>query len=125
MSTRMWYLKKKHSDCSNIYGRKKFVIEGKYTQRKLHPFEEEFCGEVPKHLIKEYSEVTLFIDIMYVNGLAFMVLTTEHLGFIQCLCIRTAHEEQIVGTLKNFASTYKLRGFKARTVHSDRQFKCC
>lgn len=62
-----------------IYGRSKFAIEGKSTHCKHKTFEEGFSNEIPKYIINEYSKVTLFMDIMYVNGLAFMVLTANTL----------------------------------------------
>ena len=110
---------------TNIYGKSNFAIEGKSMQRKQKTFDEEFCEEIPEHLIREYGEVTLFVDIMHVNGLAFLVSTAKHLGFIQCICIRTAHEERIINTIKNFANVYQLKGFKVTTVHGDGQFRCC
>ena len=105
-----------------IHGKSRYAIAGKSTQRKQKTYEGEWSNDTPKHILKSYKNVTLFIDLMFVNGLPFMISTGKHLGFIQCMCLRTVQDSRLIETMQRFDAIYQLRDFKVKIIHADGQF---
>ena len=44
--------------------------------------------DIPQHIVKNYSKVSLYIDVMHVNGNMFLLGISKHIGLIQGVCIR-------------------------------------
>ena len=47
----------------------------------------EDIGDLPQHIIKDYSEISLYIDIMHANSIMFLVSASNHIGLIQYVCV--------------------------------------
>ena len=41
--------------------------------------------DIPSHIVKKYSKISLYIDVMHVNGIMFLVGASKYIGFIQCV----------------------------------------
>ena len=39
--------------------------------------------DIPPHIIKNNSNVSLYIDVIHINGIMFLVGTLKHIGFVQ------------------------------------------
>ena len=81
----------------------------------------ENIGDLPPYIIKEYSEVSLYIDVMYVNGIMFLVSASKHIGLIQSVCIQTKNRMKFLGTILLMIRIYRARGiFNIKTIGSDK-----
>ena len=83
------------------------------------PSEEEWSNDTPDHILKSYKNITLFVDLMFVNGFPFMISTGKHLGFIQCMCLQTVQDSKLIETMQRFDSMYQLKDFKVKVIHAD------
>ena len=108
-----------------IYGPNKHSVQGKSVQRTNNmPREDQILG-VPPSILKHYGEVTVGIDVMHINGVAFLINISKHIKFIQCICIRNKSDVMYVAAVKKMDNIYKLRGFKITTMYADRAFEHC
>ena len=91
-----------------IFGPNKHSVQGKTVQRTNRmPREDQILG-VPPSILKHYSEVTVGIDVMHVNGVAFLIATSKHIRFIQCICIRNKSDDMYIAAIKKMDDIYKL-----------------
>jgi hypothetical protein len=108
-----------------IFGPNKHSIQGKTVQRTNNmPREDQIIGVSPS-IIEHYSEVTVGIDVIHVNGVAFLINISKHIKFIQCICIRNKSDNMFVVAIRKMDNVYKLRGFKIKTLYADRAFEHC
>ena len=77
--------------------------------------------DVPPEVMAEYRNVHLDIDIMFVNGIAFLTAISRDLRLIHAkvFCRRTVGKLKEV--IKSYKSVYKKRGFVVKTMHNDNQ----
>ena len=71
-----------------IHGRHVAGMKGKTTKKPSKMSNPEEVRDVPQHIVENYSKVSLYIDVMHVNGIMFSVGVSRHIGFVQCVCIR-------------------------------------
>ena len=65
---------------------------------------------------------TLAIDIMFVNGIAFLVTISRHIKFGTAEMLKNQKSSTIFVALKHVLDTYKTNGFAVHTVLGDGQF---
>ena len=66
--------------------------------------------DIPSYIVKNYSKVSLYIDVMHVNGIIFLVGASKHIGLIQCVYIRKKHCEKFLEEILLMISEYRARG---------------
>lgn len=44
--------------------------------------------DIPSHIVKNYSKVSLYINVIHVNSIMFLVGVSSHIGLIQCVYIK-------------------------------------
>ena len=59
-----------------IFGQDIGMLKGKTVRKKPFPVATDYL-EIPKELINNHQDVTLCIDIMYINGLAFLTTVSR------------------------------------------------
>ena len=59
----------------NIYGKDVLTLKGKSTRSRPTPVVTDYVA-IPKKLLQIHQYVHLFMDIMYVNGMAFLTSTS-------------------------------------------------
>jgi hypothetical protein len=100
-------------------------VQGKTVQRTNNmPREDQILG-VPPSILEHYGTVTVGIDVMHVNGLAFLINVAKHIKFIQCICIRNKSDDMFIAAITKMDNIYRLQGFKITTMYADRAFKYC
>ena len=72
---------------NEIYGRDVAALKRKTTKKGSKMQNEDEVTDLPAHIIKNYSSVSLYIDVMHVNRITFLIGTSKHIGLIQCVCI--------------------------------------
>ena len=69
--------------CCDVAG-----MEGKTTKKPSKMPNPDEVRDIPSHPVKNDSKLSLYIDVMHVNGIMFLVGVSKHNGLIQCVCIR-------------------------------------
>ena len=60
-------------------------IKGKITKKPRKMLNPDEVRDVPQHIVQNYSNVSLYIDVIHVNGIMFMVDVSKHIGIAQCI----------------------------------------
>ena len=63
-------------------------MKGKRTKKRSKMPNPDEVRDVPQHIVKNYSKVSLYIDVMQVNSIMFLVGVSKYIGLVQCVCIR-------------------------------------
>ena len=63
-------------------------------------------------MLEEHDNVTLSVDIMYINGIPFMMTTSGAIHFSTAEMIINEHITTIMTLLKQIIHTYHKRGLK-------------
>ena len=79
-----------------IHGRDVAALKEKPTKKQSKVPNPDEIHDVPEHITKNYSKVSLYIDVMHVNGLMFLMSVSKHIGLVQCVCIRKKNREKFL-----------------------------
>ena len=79
------------------YGLGLSVLKGKGTRCEPTPVRSDYV-EIPHKLLKLHGEVHLFMDIMYVNGMAFLTSISGKLMFRHSIFIKNIKSDTIYST---------------------------
>lgn len=77
---------------------------------------------IPPETLEKCKEVTMAMDIMFVNKLAFLVTISRSLKFGTVECPQTRHLDQVLDAVKRRQELHAKRSFKLFTMHSDLEF---
>ena len=64
-----------------IYGPNIYAIKEKTVNKKVDHIIAPITN-IAKQILKEYKNITLFIDIIFVNGIKFLFTVSRHIDFI-------------------------------------------
>ena len=68
--------------------------------------------EIPKSILEINKNITLSIDIMYVNKIPFVTTISRHVEFTTVEDIQRRTKSQLVEFIKNVVAIYTQRGLK-------------
>jgi hypothetical protein len=92
----------------NIFGPKVGSLKGRTTRKTP----ETSLGEllpIPRDIFEKYRTVTIAIDIMYENGVSFLVSISSHLHFGTTDMIKDLKNLEIINGIKQISNIYKER----------------
>lgn len=108
----------------NIFGPDQPSIKGKTKQREVKHVREDNIQELLEHIQKEYgNNVTLEIDIMYVNSILFLITTSQHLRIVTAHRLKNRHANTIVDALDITLGLYRIRGLDVKQIFADGKFE--
>ena len=106
-----------------IHGRNVAALKGKTTKSPSKMPNPDEVTDLPQHIVKHYSQVNLYIDVMHVNGFMFLVGVSKHIGRIQCVCIRKKNREKFLEAILAMIREYRSRSvFNVVTIGADKAF---
>jgi hypothetical protein len=77
---------------------------------------------VPNSIMEKYRDVTLSVDIMFVNKLPFIVTISWNIKFGTVEAIKNRKHKVILAALKSVKRLYAQRGFRVKYGHVDNEF---
>jgi hypothetical protein len=106
-----------------IYGPDVSALRGKTVRRQVEHVPSNQVDPVLHSILKEHSDVTICLDILYVDGLVFVATVSRNLHFITIEYIPTRNiEKYVIPSFTKAYNVYKARGFSIRMVHADEEF---
>ena len=75
-------------------------------------------------MLEEHGNVTLTVDIMYINKIPFIVTLSRAIRFGTIEMIKDERKSTIIKSLEQVINAYHGRGFKICHILVDRQFEC-
>ena len=106
----------------DIFGPDIGSLKGKTTRRRPHRVN-PVSVLIPPGIHEKYKEVTLCGDIMFMNGIPFLITTSCHLHFSTVEAIPDQTVKSIVTAVKNIQKVYTVGGFRLRWALMDGQFE--
>ena len=94
------------------------VIKGNTTRSKPKEVVTDYM-EIPKSILESNKNITLSIDIMYVNKIPFVTTISRHVKFTTVEAIQRRTKAQLVKFIKNVVAIYNQRGFKVENALLD------
>ena len=105
----------------DIYGPNLGALKGKTVYRP-NPHVDTRTHPVPADLLSIHKRVTLEIDIMFVNKMAFFVTHSQNIHFITIDTLDNRQVTTIKKCLDDTIKIYHKRGFEVTSILSDNEF---
>ena len=105
----------------DIFGTNTNIVKGKTVTRATAHVREE-VSPVPPAILDRYREVTLSMDVYYVNKCAFLRTVSRHLMFRTTIPLLNEKLGAILRKVKAIVAQYNARGFRVVQIHGDNQF---
>ena len=99
------------SRAENIYGKDIHDLKVKTTRTKPKPVVIDYMV-MPKNILENSKNITLSIDIMFVNKIPFVTTIGRHIKFTTVEIIQKRTKSQLSEFIKNVVAIYTQRGFK-------------
>jgi hypothetical protein len=107
-----------------IFGRDIGSIKGKTTRRKLKGILGSVANNLPKEIMETYRDVTLCIDIMFVNKIPFFLSISRIIRFITVEVLDNRKQASLIKALQHIYGIYRKRGFRISNILGDSEFEC-
>jgi Reverse transcriptase (RNA-dependent DNA polymerase) len=106
-----------------IYGPDVTALRGKTVRRQVEHIPSNQVDPVLTSILKAHGNITLCLDILFVDGLVFVTTVSRNLHFITIDNIPSRHIEKcVIPSFKKVYNVYKSRGFSIKMVHADEEF---
>jgi hypothetical protein len=102
----------------DIFGKNLGSLKGKTVRRKspVTPTQEEL---IPTGIKERYTNVTVGMDIMFVNKVAFLVTISHDIKFGTVEHINSRRHDVVLAAVGRVKAVYAMRGFKLKRCHAD------
>ena len=102
-----------------IFGPSAAALKGKTTNSKNKTeVQEEVTNDVPEEILKEYKDVHVDIDIMYLNKITFFTAISRNIKLIRCRAIATRDKKRVQDAMQELIKEYVI----VRKIQGDNEF---
>ena len=98
-----------------IYGPNVYALKGKTMNRKVDHVVAPIT-KIPKKILKEYKNITLCIDVMFINGIKFLLTVSQNIDFITAQYVLSKKYSGHIKPIKMVCSMYAKRGFAIAAI---------
>jgi hypothetical protein len=106
----------------DIYGPSIAHLKGKTVRRKTDHIHTEITP-IPPDIKSKYRSITLCGDIIFINGIRFLITISRHIRFATGIQLPDAKIETLFSSIQAVNSIYRKRGFEVNALHMDGQFE--
>ena len=106
----------------DIYGPNLGALKGK-TVARPNPHVPAGVDHVPTSIMDVHHSVTLAIDIMFINKVAFLITSSRNLKFGTVEAISNRQTTTIIAKLRTVCQVYHHRGFHVSVILGDPEFE--
>ena len=103
-----------------LYGPDLGTLKGKTTRRK--PPRVDTSLIVPPTIAEEHKDVTIAIDVLHVNNVAFLATISRRIHFGTIEAIQNSNDSTLLHALRNTLSIYRRGGLRPRVILADGAF---
>ena len=105
-----------------IYGSNVYALKGKTTNRKVDHVVATIT-RIPKEILKEYKNITLCIDVMFINSIKFLLTVSLNIDFIIAQYVLSKKYSGYIKPIEMVCNMYAKRGFAVTAILADPEFK--
>ena len=106
-----------------IFGDNVHALKGKSTRRKPRVVVNDYV-EIPKEFIEAHKGVILFVDVLYIDGVTFLLTLSKNIRLITIWYIKDRKEETLLEAVDETFTKYNKAGFEIKEFHADNEFQC-
>jgi hypothetical protein len=106
----------------HIFGPDIGSLKGKTVRRRPH-LANPTIEPLPPQAMSRYRNVTLAVDVMYVNGIPMLVTISRNIRFATVEALPNRNILTLVKGIKSVATVYKRAGFRITTTLMDGEFE--
>ena len=106
----------------DIYGPNLGALKGK-TVAHPNPHVAAGVDQVPTSIMEVHRCITLAIDVMFINKVAFLITTSRNLKFGTVEAISNRQITTIIAKLRSVCQVYHHRGFQVSVILGDPEFE--
>jgi hypothetical protein len=107
---------------NKIFGRDLANIRGKTVRRKPKHVATEYV-DIPRVILDVHGRVTLVADVMFVNGVPFLVSSSRHINLITIEHVPQRTAPKLGYLLQRILRVYARAGFTVQTILMDNEFE--
>ena len=108
----------------DIYGPNTNILKGKATRATPAQVREDDYIDVPRSIMDRYSKnVTLFADVMHVNGQPYFIAISKHIKHISVIPTANMKKTTMLKSIDRVIKAYYGRGFIVTRMHMDNAFE--
>eukprot|EP00536_Pseudo-nitzschia_multiseries_P008840 jgi/Psemu1/21545/gm1.21545_g len=78
---------------------------------------------IPQQIRDHYMEISMGIDIIYINSVPFLTTLSRHVHYGMSQAVRSTKTNDILPVIRDIINFYKKRSFRITTILMDGQFK--
>jgi hypothetical protein len=105
-----------------IFGPDLGSLKGKSTWHPPARGKEDLI-EIPPELTAEHESLTLYMDIVFVNGLPLLTSIDDTIKYRSVVPLTSRHSKVVYSALDTITRVYYKAGFNITTIHCDQEFK--
>jgi hypothetical protein len=105
-----------------IFGPDIGTLKGKSTRTKPIPVKSDLI-EIPPELKKLHKNLTLCMDIMFVNGMPMLTGIDRSIRFRALIALDSRSESEIFRGITSIFRLYENAGFRIKRIHCDQEFR--
>jgi len=106
----------------DIYGPNIGSIKGKTTYTTEEHVKVQ-SQDIPQEIMEKHGEVILAIDIMFINKIPFVIMTSRNINFRTAELVKDMKNKTLITSIEQVLQAYQTHGFKTQAMLADGQFK--
>jgi len=96
-------------------------IKGKTTHTKQKNVQD--LQDIPQEIMEKHGEVTLAIDVMFINKIPFVMRTSRNIHFGTEEIVKDMKNNMLITSINQVIQAYQTRRFKIKAILVDGQFR--
>jgi Reverse transcriptase (RNA-dependent DNA polymerase)/Zinc knuckle len=107
-----------------LYGPCVANLKGTAVKHSLSHVESVKFISLPDYILEHHKDITLCVDIFYVQKLMFLTTISRKVRFRTVTPIADRSKKTILKELGDIIRIYSVRGFTVTNIHGDNEFEC-
>jgi hypothetical protein len=107
-----------------MFGRGVASLKGKITRQQLQTVLGAVAKNLPKEIMEHCRDITLCVDIMFVNRIPFFMSISKKVRFITAEVLNNRKQGSLIKALQRICGVCRKRGFHITNIHGDGEFEC-
>ena len=105
----------------DIYGTPTPLIVGRLTSPKQVKHRAKDI-HVPSSIIHKHRNISLFINLCYINKLCFLICISENIEYVNIEFLNSKKSDILYKELNKIIKLYSSRGFQVNSIYGDNEF---
>jgi hypothetical protein len=97
-------------------------LRGKMIRTKPEHVRIEYV-QIPRDFVELHKYVTLVVDVMFVNGLPFLVTSSQGISLVTIEYLKSRTAKRLIDTLERVICIYRKAGFIVQAALMDMEFE--